>query len=174
MKKVTLQCVSAVKRKIPYSVSCIVALFLTGRFRPVLASFAFDSHALHREGSSQGKWAKPNPLLRKRGQMKDKENRTEKVTIRLTPDELSRLRELSYSSYRLMADYCRDCIFGREITVIPGFDEAANQLRRIGTNLNQLTRLANLREISVVDLTETKAEIAKIYDILRAVSKGGR
>jgi len=174
MKKVTLQCVSAVKRKIPYSVSCIVALFLTGRFRPVLASFAFDSHALLREYCSQGKWAKPKPLLRKRGQMKEKQNRTEKVTIRLTPDELERLHELSYGSYRLMADYCRDCIFGREITVIPGFDEAANQLRRIGTNLNQLTRLANLREISVVDLTETKAEIAKIYGILRAVSKGGR
>ena len=104
---------------------------------------------------------------------RQKQNRTEKVTIRLTPDELSRLRELSYGSYRLMADYCRDCIFGREITVIPGFDEAAEQLRRIGTNLNQLTRLANLREISVVDLTETKAEIAKIYDALRAAKKGG-
>ncbi len=102
-----------------------------------------------------------------------KQNRTEKVTIRLTPDELVRLRELSYGSYRLMADYCRDCIFGREITVIPGFDEAAEQLRRIGTNLNQLTRLANLREISVVDLDKTRAEIAKIYDILRTVSKGG-
>ena len=73
---------------------------------------------------------------------KQKQNRTEKVTIRLTPDELHRLRELSYGSYRLMADYCRDCIFGREITVVPGFDEAAEQLRRIGTNLNQLTRLA--------------------------------
>jgi len=105
---------------------------------------------------------------------KQKQNRTKKVTIRLTPEELERLRELAYGSYRLMADYCRDCIFGREITVVPGFDEAAEQLRRIGTNLNQLTRLANLREISVVDLGETKAEIAKIYGILRAVSKGGR
>lgn len=96
------------------------------------------------------------------------------MTIRLTPDELHRLRELSYGCYRLMADYCRDCIFGREITVIHGFDEVTEQLRRIGVNLNQLTRLANLREISVVDLTETKIEIAKIYDILRAVTKGGR
>ena len=104
---------------------------------------------------------------------KQKQNRTEKVTIRLTPDELHRLRELSYGSYRLMADYCRDCIFGQEITVIPGFDEAAEQLRRIGTNLNQLTRLANLREISVVDLAEIRAEIAKIYDALRATRKGG-
>ena len=104
---------------------------------------------------------------------KEKQNRTEKVTIRLTPNELEQLRALSYGSYRLMADYCRDCIFGREITVIPGFDEAAEQLRRIGTNLNQLTRLANLRELSVVDLGETRAEIAKIYDALRAAKKGG-
>ena len=44
---------------------------------------------------------------------KEKQNRTEKVTIRLTPDELERLHELSYGSCRLMADYCRDCIFGR-------------------------------------------------------------
>ena len=117
----------------------------------------------------------PNPYERNGGTKlpKQKQNRTEKVTIRLTPDELYRLRELSYGSYRLMADFCRDCIFGREITVVPGFDDAAEQLRRIGTNLNQLTRLANLREISVVDLAETRAEIAKIYDILRAAKKGG-
>ena len=117
----------------------------------------------------------PNPYERNGGTKlpKQKQNRTEKVTIRLTPDELSRLQELSYGSCRLMAEYCRDCIFGREITVIPGFDEAAEQLRRIGTNLNQFTRLANLREISVVDLGETKAEIAKIYDTLRAAKKDG-
>ena len=105
---------------------------------------------------------------------KQKQNRTEKVTIRLTPEELSRLQELSYGSYRLMADYCRDCIFGREITVIPGFDEAADQLRRIGINLNQLTRLANERKISVIHLDETKAKIAQIYDLLHATVKGGR
>lgn len=104
---------------------------------------------------------------------KEKQNRTEKVTIRLTLEELEHLRELSYGSCRLMADYCRDCIFGREITVVPGFDEAAEQLRRIGTNLNQLTRLANLREISVVDLGETRAEIAKIYNALCSAKKGG-
>ena len=123
----------------------------------------------------QGNGLSPNPYERNGGTKlpKQKQNRTEKVTIRLTPDELERLRKLSYGSYRLMADYCRDCIFGREITVIPGYDEAAEQLRRIGTNLNQLTRLANLREISVVDLGETKAEIAKIYDTLCAAKKGG-
>lgn len=105
---------------------------------------------------------------------KQKQNRTEKVTIRLTPDELARLQELSYGSCRLMADYCRDCIFGREITVIPGFDEAAEQLRRIGVNLNQLTKLANERKISVIHLGETKAKIAQIYDLLRVAVKEGK
>lgn len=103
-----------------------------------------------------------------------KQNRTEKVTIRLTPDELSRLQELSHGSCRLMADYCRDCIFDRKITVIPGFDEAAEQLRRIGVSLNQLTRLAHERKISVIQLGETKAKIAQIYELLRAAVKGGK
>ena len=62
------------------------------------------------------------------------------MTFRVTEEEYKQLEELAYGSYRLISVYCRDCVFGKKITVIPGVDDASKQLRHIGNNLNQLTR----------------------------------
>ena len=40
------------------------------------------------------------------------------------------------------------------------------QLKRIGNNLNQLTRKANAHEVEVVDLTETNNAMGDIYQAL--------
>ena len=101
-----------------------------------------------------------------------KENRTKRVTFRVTEEEYKRLEELAYGSYRLISVYCRDCVFGKKITVIPGVDDAVTQLRRIGNNLNQLTWRVNEGSLSAVNLIETKAELTKIFDMLNEKMKG--
>ena len=101
-----------------------------------------------------------------------KENRTKRVTFRVTEEEYKQLEDLAYGSYRLISVYCRDCVFGKKITVIPGVDDAAKQLRRIGNNLNQLTWRVNERMITAVNLEETKQELAKLYDLLTEKMKG--
>ena len=101
-----------------------------------------------------------------------KENRTKRVTFRVTEDEYKRLEELALGSYRLISVYCRDCVFGKKITVIPGVDDAAKQLRRIGNNLNQLTWRVNEGTLHAVNLDETKNELAKILDLLNERMKG--
>ena len=50
------------------------------------------------------------------------------------------LEEKAYSSYRTMSRYLRDCALDKEIIVVTGADTIADELRRIGNNLNQLTR----------------------------------
>ena len=72
-----------------------------------------------------------------------KDNRTKRVTFRVTEEEYKKLEELAYGSCRLLSVYCRDCVFGRKIIVIPGVDAAIRQLRHIGNNLNQLTKLSH-------------------------------
>ena len=50
------------------------------------------------------------------------------------------------------------------------------QLRRIGNNLNQLTKKANSHEIKVVDLEETNESLGEIYQAIFALArskKGG-
>ena len=101
-----------------------------------------------------------------------KENRSKRVTFRVTEDEYKRLEDLAYGSYRLISVYCRDCVFGKEITVIPGVDDASKQLRRIGTNLNQLTWHVNEGTLTAVNLEETKRELAKIFELLNEKMKG--
>ena len=101
-----------------------------------------------------------------------KKNRTKRVTFRVTEEEYQQLEELAYGSYRLISVYCRDCVFGKEITVIPGVDDASKQLRRIGNNLNQLTWRVNEGTLSAVNLEETKREFAKIFELLNKKMKG--
>lgn len=101
-----------------------------------------------------------------------KENRSKRVTFRVTEEEYKRLEDLAYGSYRLISVYCRDCVFGKEITVISGVDDASNQLRRIGNNLNQLTWRVNEGTLAAVNLEETKRELAKIFELLNEKMKG--
>ena len=88
------------------------------------------------------------------------------MTFRVSEEEYERLKELALRSYRLISVYCRDWVFGKEITVIPGVDEAARQLRHIGNNLNQLTWRVNEGTLAAVNLEETKRELAKIFELL--------
>ena len=101
-----------------------------------------------------------------------KENRSKRVTFRVTEEEYKRLEDLAYGSYRLISVYCRDCVFGKEINVIPGVDDAAKQLRRIGTNLNQLTWRVNEGTLTAVNLEEAKRELSKIFELLNEKMKG--
>ena len=101
-----------------------------------------------------------------------KDNRTKRVTFRVTEEEYKKLEELAYGSCRLLSVYCRDRVFGRKIVVIPSADEAIKQLRYIGNNLNQLTWRVNERMITAVNLEETKQELAKLYDLLTEKMKG--
>ena len=101
-----------------------------------------------------------------------KENKTKRVTFRVTKEEYKRLEDLAYGSYRLVSVYCRDCVFGKKITVIPGVDDAAKQLRHIGNNLNQLTWRVNEGTLTAVNLEETKGELAKIFELLNEKMKG--
>jgi hypothetical protein len=101
-----------------------------------------------------------------------KENRTKRVTFRVTEEEYKQLEELAYGSYRLISVYCRDCVFNKNITVINGIDDLVYQLRHIGNNLNQLTWNVNQGYLSAVNLEETKQGIEKMYELLSEKMKG--
>ena len=44
------------------------------------------------------------------------------------------------------------------------------ELRRIGNNINQLTRLANSRIITCVDLEDTKKKLQKLWQSLNLLT----
>ena len=178
MKIVTLQSVSAARLKIAafgkitYSVTCIVALLKRGLgYRHWVTVIGLPSQVSPLSVKPTAMRAKPTPPMKKeRYNMKD--IKTKRVTFRVTEEEYKQLEELAYGSYRLISVYCRDCVFGKKITVIPGVDDASKQLRHIGNNLNQLTWRVNEGTLTAVNLEETKYELAKIFELLNEKMKG--
>lgn len=51
--------------------------------------------------------------------------------------------------------------------IVDGAKELLSQLRAIGNNLNQLTILANLGRIQILNLQETTEQLTKIHSALR-------
>ena len=62
--------------------------------------------------------------------------------------------------------YLRDCALGKKIIVVKGVDEVANELRKIGNNLNQLTKLVirHEQELSATLTEQQNAKLQKIKD----------
>ena len=103
-----------------------------------------------------------------------KQPKTEIISTRVTPEQREIIEEKAYSSYRTPSMYLRDCALDKKIVIIKGVDEAANELRKIGNNLNQLTRAVNSGYVREVDLTATREEVAKIWQSLNSLRQDVR
>ena len=100
--------------------------------------------------------------------------KTEILKFRVTPEEKEIITRKALSSYRLVSRYLRDCALEKPITVIHGADEIAEELRRIGTNVNQIARLVNAGFIIEVNLTETREELKEIWRSLKSLVQAAR
>ena len=58
-----------------------------------------------------------------------------------------------------------------KIVIINGLDKIDVELRRIGNNINQLTKLANERVITAVDLKEVRMEVINIWQLLKQLAQ---
>ena len=94
--------------------------------------------------------------------------KTEIISTRVTPEQREIIEEKAYSSYRTPSMYLRDCALDKKIVVINGVDELTTELRKIGNNLNQLTRAVNSGFAYEVDLRETREEVARIWQSLNS------
>ena len=72
--------------------------------------------------------------------MKSKQPKTEILRTRVSPEEREQIEHKALLSYRTVSRYLRDTALDKPIVIINGVDELADELRRIGNNLNQITR----------------------------------
>ena len=102
------------------------------------------------------------------------QQKTEILSFRVTPEEKEKIVEKAFTSYREPSMYLRDCALNKQIVVVPGADAVAVELRRIGNNLNQLTREAHAGYVSAINLTETREELKAIWQSLNALLQAVR
>ena len=100
--------------------------------------------------------------------------KTEILSCRVTPGQREIIEEKAFSSYRTPSMYLRDCALDKKIIVVNGIDELTSELRKIGNNLNQLTRAVNAGFAYEVDLRETREEVARIWQSLNSFLQEAR
>ena len=95
------------------------------------------------------------------------------IGIWLDEEELIRLKsKVSKTNYNQSA-YIRNCVLNKNITVIPGIRELVIEIKRIGNNLNQITRSVNSGTLTVLgdDLEDIKKDLKVVWDRLAAALK---
>ena len=101
--------------------------------------------------------------------------KSEILRFRVTPAERMKIERKALGSYRTVSRYLRDCALGKEIVVIPGADALADELRRMGNNLNQIARAVNSGYAGqTVDLTETQEGVKRIWQSLNSLRRDAR
>ena len=105
--------------------------------------------------------------------MNEKQTKSILLSFRVTPEEKEKLERKS-RGYDRMSDYLRDCVLGKEIIVIEGVDRVADELRRIGNNLNHLTRTVHMGQIQAVDLSGMRKEVALLWQSLNSLPRAVR
>jgi len=95
-------------------------------------------------------------------------------SIRISSDDLNIIREKARQARLSQSDYVTRCYLGKQVVVVEDLKEVLKQQRAIGNNLNQLTVLANMGRVSVVNLDDAARELAKISETLREIAERGR
>lgn len=93
-------------------------------------------------------------------------SKTEILKFRVTPKEKEIINCKALSCNKTVSMYLRDCALEKDIKIIVGADSIAEELRRIGNNINQIARGVNAGYITAVDLTETREEMKEIWQSL--------
>ena len=97
--------------------------------------------------------------------------KTDRIEIRVTPEEKMLIVLKSKEANQSISEFLIKSSVENKIVVINQLPEMITELRRIGNNINQLTKLANGRVITSVDLEDTKKELQKIWQSLNLLTK---
>ena len=95
--------------------------------------------------------------------------RNKSIPIRVTEDELKQINKKAAKARLSRTDYLINCALGKEITLIEDIKPLLTEMRRIGNNLNQQTKLANMGKINAVNLEETLVALDRMYQVIHTL-----
>ena len=103
-----------------------------------------------------------------------REKKTEIITLRVTSKTKDRIRAKAQELGLTVTDYLCLCGLGKKIVRVDGLDQVLSELKAQGRNLNQLTTLANMGQITVAygdRLAESYGQISEqLRQLLREVT----
>ena len=90
-----------------------------------------------------------------------------KINIRLSEKEKSIIEIKAKKFNMTITKFIVSSCLKDKIVIVKGLYRVDSELRRIGNNINQLTRLANEKIITVIDLKELRMEVNNIWQLLK-------
>ncbi len=94
-------------------------------------------------------------------------NKDKRINIRLTEKEKKLMESKAKRCNMTVTKYIISSCLKDKIIIVDGLDKVDAELRRIGNNINQLTRLSNERIINTVELKELRMEVNNIWQLLK-------
>ncbi|MFV0496865.1 MAG: plasmid mobilization protein [Candidatus Fimivivens sp.] len=92
-----------------------------------------------------------------------------RLNLRITPEDLEKIHLKAKRANKTLTDYVTATCLGKEIVVITDLAEVLKELKAVGRNLNQLTTIANMGRVQVVNLTETMECFTQINQSLQEI-----
>jgi Mg2+ and Co2+ transporter CorA len=94
--------------------------------------------------------------------------RPKQIVIRATEIEFDKIKKKVKASKKKQNEYLLKCVLDKEIVVIDGLKEQTVELKRIGNNLNQLTRAVNEGRANCgEELQDINKEMKEVWQLLR-------
>ena len=93
------------------------------------------------------------------------------LNFRVTQEDYDRIHRKAERAGLSLSGYLLTVALQREIIVIDGLQDAAKELRRIGVNVNQLTRLCNEGRITCLELRGIKSQLEEIWRFLNSLTR---
>ena len=91
-------------------------------------------------------------------------NKDRAFTVRFTEEQFHHISEQAEKAMMTPSNYIRAAAMRGKLNVILDGKLVARELNAIGNNLNQLTMLANMGQISAVYLEQVHEDLDKLYE----------
>lgn len=91
-------------------------------------------------------------------------NKDRAFTVRFTEEQFHHIKEQSDRAMMTPSNYIRAAAMRGKLNIILDGKQVARELNAIGSNLNQLTVLANMGQISAVYLEQVHEDLSRLYD----------
>ena len=113
-------------------------------------------------------WENPNPIKRKDRLImtEKKQNKNRHFNFRVNEKEYNKIKSKIEKSKLNTSEYLLRTAMKKDIIVIDGLEEIIIQLRKIGNNINQLTKLCNQGRLTNINLEDVKKEMKSIWQLL--------
>ena len=113
-------------------------------------------------------WENPNPIKRKDRliMVEKKQNKNRHFNFRVNEKEYNKIKSKIEKSKLNTSEYLLRTAMDKDIIVIEGLEEIVVQLRKIGNNINQLTKLCNQGRLTNINLEDVKKEMKSIWQLL--------